>query len=163
METFSSAVTSWRQFRGHRGFVINVSRTILDERKITVEESSTGKALIITSENHRAGMLKEEQTNKLHGGWGSHINQESILSSAVPGDFLNLSRTTNVHVTPSYKSRAQKSDRKKWNLWGFRDETQAQSGKKRREFKISSISDLMVSDRKWNGMKYQQNDINNRQ
>ena len=33
----------------------------------------------------------------------------------------------------------------------------------KKEFKISSISDLMVFDRKWNGMNIKQNDINNRQ
>lgn len=46
-------------------------------------------------------------------------------------------------------------------LKGERDE---ESEKGEKEFKISSISDLMVFDRKKrNGMNIKQNDINNRQ
>lgn len=88
--------------------------------------------------------------------------------------FLKLSITTKVHVTPNDMNRTKTAKAKENSplsslLLGWTLRLKSQPRRKRRErrrekeLKISSISDLMVFDRKRNGMNFKQNDINNRQ
>lgn len=64
--------------------------------------------------------------------------------------------------TAPLKHRQKKQGEKKW-LFGLAESAREWKRDEKKEFKISSISDLMVFDRKWNGMNIKQNDINNRQ